>query len=100
MIFRKIVLMFENAETKWERGRWFAIAQSIRLRLPSWQTRFEFQAYQLRFLIYERSNCLFVTCIECKKNENKQEEAGIGHLKKIDRAETSNLFELMELSLK
>ena len=55
-----------------------AIAQWIRLRLPSSHPGFESQAYHLCFfqIIYLSFE------LGCEKNENKQKEAGIGPFKK------------------
>ena len=64
-----------------------AIAQWIRLRLPSCRPGYESQAHHLRFFsiyIVQIVNLSFE--LECEKNENKQKEAGIGpfFLKKQD----------------
>ena len=50
-----------------------AIAQWIRLRLPSCRPGFESQAHHLCFF-----NLYLSFELECEKNENKQKEAGIG----------------------
>ena len=57
-----------------------AIAQWIRLRLPSCRPGFESQAHHLCFF-----NLYLSFELECEKNENKQKEAGIGPLKKKKR---------------
>ena len=50
-----------------------AIAQWIRLHLPSCRPGFESQAHHLCFF-----NLYLSFELECEKNENKQKEAGIG----------------------
>ena len=58
-----------------------AMAQGIRLRLPSCHPRFEPQAHHLHFKAFE------VKFVYCERNENKQKEAGFGPFKKhIDKS--------------
>ena len=56
-----------------------AIAQWIRLRLPSWRPGFESQAHHLRFFQFKIVQIVYLSFeLEYEKNENKQKEARIG----------------------
>ena len=59
-----------------------AIAQWIRLSLPTYYPGFESQAHHLRFLQFIKFK--LYTChfkLDCEKNENTQKEAAIDPLK-------------------
>ena len=58
-----------------------AIAQWIRLRLPSCWPRFESQVHHLPMLL--SFIVKFVLYLSCEKNENKQKRPGLDHLKTI-----------------
>ena len=56
-----------------------AIAQWIRLRLPSCRPGFESQAHHLCFFSIYIVQIVYLSFeLECEKNENKRKEAGIG----------------------
>ena len=54
-----------------------AIAQWIRLRLPSCHPGFESQAHHLGFYFIYSQICLYLS-LYCEKNDNKQKVAGFG----------------------
>ena len=60
-----------------------AIAQWIRLRLPSCRPGFKSQTHHIFFIqfILFKLYTYFTFELECEKNENKQKEAGIGPFK-------------------
>ena len=59
-----------------------AIAQWIRLRLPSCHPGFESQPHHLRFYQNKDKFVLYLH-MHCEKNEDKQKEAGFGPFKKL-----------------